>query len=260
MTLSAADRERYARHLVIPGLGEAGQERLAAGSVLVVGAGGLGSPCLYYLAAAGVGRIGIVDSDTVDLSNLQRQILHTTADVGRLKTESAVEKLAALNPGVRFEPHTVRFDAGNALDLVAGYDVVVNAVDNFAARFLANDACVLAGRRLVEAAILRFTGLLMTIDPRRTACYRCVFPEVPDAATVPVPAEVGVFGPVPGVLGAMQAIEAIKLLAGFGAPAYDRLVEFDAADLSFSEVVVRREPECPVCGDRPTITSLEGHQ
>jgi adenylyltransferase/sulfurtransferase len=256
MTLTDDQRQRYSRHLVIPELGEEGQRRLAQASVLVVGTGGLGSPCLYYLAAAGVGRLGLVDCDAVELSNLQRQILHNTDDIGRPKTESAVEKLHTLNPEVVLEPHQTFFGPENALDLVSGHDLVVNAVDNFAARFLVNDACVQAGKRLVEGAILAFIGRVMTIDPRRSACYRCVFPEVPGADDVLSPAQAGVFGPVPGVIGAIQAAEAIKIVTGAGLPLYDRLLEVDARDMTFHELHLAREPTCPVCGDHPTIIPL----
>ena len=256
MSLTAEERQRYARHLVIPDLGEEGQEKLAASSVLVVGAGGLGSPVCYYLAAAGVGRLGLVDADVVELSNLQRQVLHSTADLGRPKVESAAEKLTALNPGVRVEPHRVRFTAATAEDLVSSYDVVVDGVDNFPARYLLNDACVLLRKTLVEGAILQFIGLAMTIRGGETACYRCVFPEMPAPGLSPSPAEAGVFGPVPGTIGSIQAAEAVKVITGVGEPLYDRMLQYDAAALSFQEVSVAREPGCPVCGDAPTITRL----
>lgn len=256
MSLSDADRQRYARHLVIPELGEEGQEKLAAGSVLVVGTGGLGSPALLYLAAAGVGRLGILDDDVVELSNLQRQVLHSTDDVGRRKVDSAFDKLRALNPGVTLVRHDTRFTAGTAEELLSGYDVVVTAVDNFPSRFLLNDACVLLRKTLVEGAILRFTGLAMTIRGGASACYRCVFPEMPAADSVPSPAEAGVFGPVAGTIGCIQACEAIKVIAGVGKPLYDRLLQFDAAEMSFEEIMLSREPACPVCGASPSITTL----
>lgn len=256
MSLSNDDRARYARHLVIPEFGEAGQERLAASSVLVVGTGGLGSPVLLYLAAAGVGRLGIVDDDVVELSNLQRQVLHATPDVGRRKVESAAEKLRALNPGVDLVRHDVRFSRETAEELLSGYDVIVTAVDNFPSRFLLNDACVLLRKTLVEGAILRFTGLAMTIKGGETACYRCVFPEMPAAASVPSPAEAGVFGPVAGTIGCLQACEVVKVLTGIGEPLYDRLLQFDAAEMSFQDVMLSREPACPVCGATPTITAM----
>jgi adenylyltransferase/sulfurtransferase len=256
VSLSGEERKRYARHLAIPELGEEGQEKLAVGSVLVVGTGGLGSPALLYLAAAGVGRLGIVDDDVVELSNLQRQVLHSTADLGRRKVDSAFEKLRALNPGVTLERHDARFTAETAEELLDGYDVAVTAVDNFPSRYLLNDACVLLRKTLVEGAILRFTGLTMTIRGGETACYRCVFPEMPVGVGIPSPADAGVFGPVAGTIGCLQACEAIKVLSGVGEPLYDRLLQFDAAGMSFQEVVLSREPLCPVCGSAPTITSL----
>ena len=256
MTLSAEDRERYARHLVIPELGEEGQEKLAAAAVLVVGTGGLGSPVLSYLAAAGVGRLGLVDFDVVELSNLQRQLLHSTADLGRRKVESAAEKLHALNPSVQLDLYDERFTAATAEGLLEGYDVVVTAVDDFPSRFLLNDACVLFRKTLIEGAILQFVGLMMTIRGGETACYRCLFPEVPAKGVVVQPAIAGVFGPVAGVMGCLQACEVIKVVTGFGQPLYDRLLQFDAAAMVFHEVAIGREPACPVCGGTPSITSL----
>lgn len=246
--LSEAARQRYARHLVIPELGEAAQRSLAAAAVLVAGAGGLGSPAALYLAAAGVGRLGILDSDVVELSNLQRQVLHHTPDLGAAKTDSAAAKLRALNPDVAVQTHRVHIDDGNAGEVVREYDVVVGAVDNFPARYALNDACVAAGTVLVEGAILRFVGLAMTIRGGHSACYRCVFPEAPPEGVSPSPAQAGVFGPVPGVIGAVQAAEAIKVLTGVGRPLYDRLLEFDALDMAFQDVAVRRDPGCPACG------------
>jgi molybdopterin-synthase adenylyltransferase len=256
MSLRDDQLQRYQRHLVIPDLGESGQERLASASVLVVGAGGLGSPALYYLAAAGVGRLGVVDGDEVELSNLQRQILHTTADLGRLKVVSAAEKLRALNPDVEVVEHPVRLTGTNAGRLLEGYDVIVDAVDNHAGRYLLNDACVLLGKTLVEGAILRYSGLVMTIAGGETACYRCIFPEMPDDGAVPGTSEAGVFGPVPGVIGAIQAAEAIKVITVSGVPLYDRLLEYDAHEQRFHEVKVAREAACPVCGVDPLITQV----
>lgn len=256
MTLRDDQRQRYQRHLIIPDLGEAGQERLAQASVLVVGAGGLGSPALYYLAAAGVGRLGVVDGDKVELSNLQRQTLHTTADLGRPKVVSAAEKLRALNPDVEVVEYPLRLTADNAEDLLKGYDVIVDAVDNHSGRYLLNDASVLLGKTLVEGAILRYSGLAMTIAGGETACYRCVFPEMPDDGAVPGTAEAGVFGPVPGVIGAIQAAEAIKVITVSGVPLYDRLLEYDAHEQRFHEVTVARESACPVCGTDPQITAI----
>ncbi len=246
--LTEAQRLRYSRHLAIPELGEEGQAKLAAASVLVVGLGGLGSPAALYLAAAGIGRLGLLDADVVEPSNLQRQVLHFTGDVGRPKTESAAEKLAALNPEVELVPHRLRFGAETAAEVVRGYDVVVTAVDNFAARLVLNEVCVRGRRTLVEAAILRFTGLAMTISGGETACYRCVFPEMPSDDAGPSPAQAGVFGPRAGLMGCVQACEAVKVVTGVGRPLYGRLLQVDAADLTFHEVAVERDPQCPVCG------------
>lgn len=256
MSLRDDERRRYQRHLAIPDLGESGQERLALASVLVVGAGGLGSPALYYLAAAGVGRLGVVDGDEVELSNLQRQTLHSTADLGRLKVVSAAEKLRALNPDVEVVEHPVRLTVDNVGGLFEGYDVIVDAVDNYASRYLLNDACVLLGKTLVEGAILRYSGLAMTIAGGETTCYRCIFPEMPDDGAVPGTSEAGVFGPVPGVIGAIQAAEAIKVITVSGVPLYDRLLEYDAHEQRFHEVTVAREASCPVCGTHPLITAI----
>lgn len=248
---------RYARHLVIPEIGPRGQRELGRSSVLVVGAGGLGSPCLMYLAAAGVGRLGVVDCDTVEVSNLQRQIIHATPDIGTPKTVSAATRLRALNPGIEVVEHPVRLGPDNAADLLSGYDVVVTAVDNLPSRFLLNDACVLFRTTLVEAAILRFVGLATTIRGGETACYRCLFAEVPAEEALPTPAEAGVFGPVAGLLGCVQAAETVKVLIGAGRPLYDRLLQVDALEMTFEEVAVQRDPDCPVCGRRPRITCLE---
>lgn len=253
MNLSAQERSRYLRQLVIPEVGEGGQERLRRASVLVVGAGGLGSPCLYYLAAAGVGRLGIVDYDVVDISNLQRQILYSTADVGQPKTSSAAARLRALDPSVDVVEHRVVLGPDNVLDLVRSYDVVVTAVDDLRTRFLLNDACVLTGSTLVEAAILRFVGLAMTIRGGQTACYRCVFPRLPDEGDAVSPADGGVFGPVAGAMGCIQAAEVMKVIIGTGRPLFDRLLQFDALTMSFDEVEVHRDPSCPVCGAHPSI-------
>jgi molybdopterin/thiamine biosynthesis adenylyltransferase len=255
MLISGAQRVRYDCQLALGELGEAGQQKLRDAAVVVVGAGGLGAPALYYLAAAGVGRIGIVDDDVVELSNLQRQVLFDTADLGRAKAEAAAERLRALNPEIAVEPHRLRLRAATA-DVLDGYDVVLTAVDNFPARFLINDACVLGGKTLCDGAVLRLTGLAMTVKGGHTACYRCLFPEAPPAAAVVSCSEGGVLGPVPGVIGAIQALEAIKVITGIGRPLYDRLLQFDGADLSFTEVKVPRAASCPVCGAQPTITHL----
>jgi molybdopterin/thiamine biosynthesis adenylyltransferase len=254
--LTQEECARYARHLAIPELGVEGQEKLAAAAVLVVGAGGLGSPCLYYLAAAGVGRLGVLDDDVVELSNLQRQILHSSADLGRPKASSAAQKLRALNPCIEVVEHRERFGPMNAVDLVRDYDVIVTAVDNLPSRFLLNDVCVQQGKALVEAAILRFVGLAMTIRGGQTACYRCLFPRLPATDAAPAPAQAGVFGPLAGVMGCIQANEVVKVISGIGRPLYGRLLQFDALEMTFDEVAVERDPACPVCGERPELADL----
>jgi len=254
--ITGHERQRYDCQLVLKEVGERGQDALRRGSVLVVGAGGLGAPVLYYRAAAGVGRIGIADDDVVELCNLQRQILFTTADLGRPKAEVAAARLAALNPEPAYEVHTSRLMAASAADLIDRYDVVVTAVDNFPTRYLINDACVLGGKTLVDGAVLRMTGLAMTIKGGETACYRCLFPEPPPPASVVSCSEAGVLGPIPGLIGSIQALEVIKVLTGAGRPLYDRLLEYDGAAMTFTEVEVSRAPACPVCGDEPTVTKL----
>jgi molybdopterin/thiamine biosynthesis adenylyltransferase len=250
------ERQRYDCQLVLKEVGESGQDKLRRGSVLVVGAGGLGAPILLYLVSAGVGRVGIVDDDVVELSNLQRQVLFTTADIGRPKAEVAAERLAALNPEVALEPSTERLVAANAFSVLDRYDVVVTAVDNFPTRYLLNDACVLHRKTLVDGAVLRLIGLAMTIKGGESACYRCLFPDPPPPAGVISCSEAGVLGPIPGTIGAIQALEAIKVFTGAGRPLYDRLLQFDGAALTFNEVQVSRVPTCPVCGDAPTVTEL----
>lgn len=239
---------RYSRQLVLPEVGGAGQERLRRAAVLVVGAGGLGSPAALYLAAAGVGRLGLADGDLVDLSNLQRQILHFTADVGRPKAESGREKLILLNPAVSVRAYRERLDARRARDVVAGYDVVVSAVDNIESRYVLNDACVAAGIPMVEAGILGFRGLLMTVMPGRGPCYRCVFPDPPPPGSVPTCAEAGVIGALAGVMGSLQALEAIKILLGRGSSYVGRLLAVDALAGRFRLVPWRRDPHCAACG------------
>ncbi len=247
---------RYDCQLVLKDVGERGQDKLRNASVLVVGAGGLGAPALYYLVAAGVGRVGIVDDDVVELSNLQRQILFTTADIGRSKAEVAAERLAALNPEVRLEPHAVRLRRPTRSSWSRDYDVIVTAVDNFAARYLINDACVFERKTFVDGAVLRMVGLAMTVKGGETACYRCLFPEPPPPAAVVSCSEAGVLGPIPGTIGALQALEVIKVLTGAGRAAVRPALQFDGAAMSFTEVEVQRAPTCPVCGEQPTITEL----
>jgi molybdopterin/thiamine biosynthesis adenylyltransferase len=245
-----ARRDRYARQLIIPEVGAAGQEKLARSRVLVIGAGGLGSPVLYYLAGAGVGRIDVVDSDTVAVSNLHRQILFTTPDVGRAKVEVATERLRALNPDVTVVAHPVRVDERTVDALVADHDVVIDCPDNLATRYLVNDACCRALTPLVEAAVLAFSGMVMTIAPGKTPCYRCLYPVAPKEGTVPTGAEAGIMGMLPGIIGSLQALEAVKLLVGAGSPPGGRVLFFDGLAGGFDEVAVDRNPDCPACGSR----------
>ncbi len=247
---------RYARHLVLPEVGEAGQRRLRAARVLLVGAGGLGSPAALYLAAAGVGTLGIVEYDHVDVTNLQRQVLHGTSSVGRSKLESAAERLHDVNPHVVIERHPVRLTSENALEIVARYDLVVDGSDNFPTRYLVNDACVLLGRPDIYGAVLRWEGQVAVFGAPDGPCYRCLFREPPPPGLVPDCAEGGVLGVLPGVIGSLQALEAIKWILGRGEPLAGRLVIFDALELTFREVRLSRDPACPVCGDRPTQTGL----
>jgi len=247
---------RYSRHLIMPEVGMAGQRRLKAASVLVVGAGGLGSPVSLYLAAAGVGRIGLVDFDAVDATNLQRQILHGTKDIGRSKLDSARERLEDVNPHVQVIPHEVRLTRDNALEVIAPYDIVVDGTDNFPTRYLTNDACVLLGKPNVYGSIFRFEGQVSVFDATRGPCYRCLFREPPPPGLVPSCAEGGVLGVLPGIIGSLQALEAIKLILGTGEPLVGRLLLFDALTLQWRTLTIRKNPACPVCGDDPTITEL----
>lgn len=258
--LSGDEIRRYGRHLTLPEVGIEGQRRLKAARVLVVGAGGLGSPLALYLAAAGVGTLGLVDFDTVDVSNLQRQILYGASDVGRPKLDVARERLREINPHVEVVPHRVRLEAGNALDVLSGYDLVVDGSDNFPTRYLVNDACVLLGKPNVYGSIFRFEGQVAVFWGAEGPCYRCLFSEPPPPGLVPSCAEAGVLGILPGVIGALQANEAVKLLlapvAGGVDPAVGRLVTFDALRLRFRELRLKKDPECPVCSERPTQTEL----
>ena len=247
---------RYARHLVLPEVGMDGQKRLKAARVLLVGAGGLGSPVALYLAAAGVGTLGIVDDDVVDASNLQRQILHGTSDVGRSKLDSAAARLREVNPHVTVEPHPIRLTSANALDLVARYDLVIDGTDNFPTRYLVNDACVLAGKPDLYGAVLRWEGQVSVFGAKGGPCYRCLFREPPPVGLVPNCAEGGVLGVLPGIVGSLQAVEAIKWILGVGEPLAGRLLIFDALDLRFRELRIARDPGCPVCGDHPTQKGL----
>ncbi len=255
MSLSPAELARYSRHLALREIGSTGQERLKAARVLVIGAGGLGSPSALYLAASGVGVLGLIDNDRVDVSNLQRQVLYDVDSVGELKVERAQQRLQALNPEIRVIAHAIELRAQNVLDIVREYDVVLDGTDRFNTRYLSNDACVLARKPLVSAAIHRFEGQAMTYAPGRGPCYRCLFPEPPADGLVPNCAEAGVLGVLPGVLGAVQATEAIKLIVGAGEPLFGRLLTYDALSMRFDEFRFQRRRDCAVCGDRPTITA-----
>lgn len=258
--LTREELARYARHLVLPEVGIEGQRRLERSSVLLVGAGGLGSPAALYLAAAGVGRIGIVDFDVVDESNLQRQVLHDTAWVGRPKIESAKARLAALNPHVRVETHSTALTRDNALEVLAAYDVVVDGTDNFETRYLTNDACFFLKKPDVYGSVFRFEGQASVFWPERGGpCYRCLYPQPPPPGLVPSCAEGGVLGVLPGVVGGLQATEALKVLLGVGEPLVGRLLLYDALAMRFDEVALRRDPECPLCSAKATIRELQDY-
>ena len=255
VTFSDDEKARYARHLIMPEVTLEGQRRLKASRVLCIGAGGLGSPVALYLASAGVGALGLVDADRVDLSNLQRQILHGTADVGRPKLQSGRDRLFSTNPNVRIELHECRFEGANAVEMVSSYDLVIDGSDNFPTRYLSNDVCAFARKPNIYGSVFRFEGQVTVFAPHLGGpCYRCMFPQPPEAGTMPNCAEAGVLGVLPGIIGMMQAIEAIKLILGKGEPLIGRLLHFDALASKFREFRLRRDPECPVCGDKPTIT------
>jgi MoaD family protein len=247
--------QRYSRHLILPEIGGRGQRKLLNAKVLCIGAGGLGSPAAIYLAAAGVGTLGIVDFDKVDLTNLHRQILHGHKDIGRHKLDSARDRLADVNPDVKVVPHPTALTSENALEIIGQYDIVVNGSDNFPTRYLVNDACVLLKKPLVDGSIFKFDGQATVFMPGH-GCYRCLFPTPPPPGAVPSCAEGGVLGVLPGIIGCIQAVETIKLILGIGEPLVGRLLLFDALAMEFREVKLRRDPECPVCGDNPTITEL----
>jgi molybdopterin/thiamine biosynthesis adenylyltransferase/rhodanese-related sulfurtransferase/molybdopterin converting factor small subunit len=248
--------QRYSRHLIMPEVAMEGQQKLRHARVLVVGAGGLGSPVLSYLAAAGVGTLGIVDFDTVDLTNLQRQIIYSTADVGRPKVESAVTRIRAMNPDVQVNVYETRLTSGNALSIIENYDVVVDGTDNYPTRYLVNDACVMLGIPNVYGSIFRFDGQASVFCQEEGPCYRCVYPEPPPPGLVPSCAEGGVLGVLPGIIGTIQAMECIKLLLGKGTSLSGRLLVLDAMKMHFRELKLRKDPACPVCGEHPTITQL----
>jgi adenylyltransferase/sulfurtransferase len=254
--LMAGEVRRYSRHMILPEVGVDGQRRLKQSRVLCVGAGGLGSPAAMYLAAAGVGTLGLVDFDVVDLSNLQRQLLHGTSDVGRPKLDSAADRLREVNPHVRIEPHHTALTSANALDLLREYDVILDGTDNFPTRYLVNDACVLLRKPNAFGSIFRFEGQASVFGVEGGPCYRCLYPEPPPPGLVPSCAEAGVLGVLPGIIGTIQATETIKLLLGIGQPLIGRFLVFEALRMRFRELTLRRDPECPVCGDHPTVTAL----
>ena len=254
--MSAEQKERYSRHIKVPEVGEAGQVRLLESKVLLVGAGGLGCPAGLYLAAAGVGTLGIADFDVVDLSNLQRQVLHTNDSVGEKKTASAEKRIRALNPDVKVVRHDERLEAANVMDVIAPYDLIIDGCDNFSTKYLINDAAVLAGKTSVYGSILRFEGQMSVFVPRQGPCYRCLFPEATPAEMAPSCDEAGVLGVLPGVVGLIQATEAVKILLGKGEPLRGRLLTYDALAMTFREYKVRRDPRCAVCGDNPTIREV----
>lgn len=256
MNLTEQQIERYSRHIILPDVGGQGQIKLLSARVLLVGVGGLGSPAAIYLAAAGIGTLGLVDGDIVDLTNLQRQIAHTTADVGRAKVESAAEKCRELNPDVTLCLHTEHLCASNALEILRGYDFVIDATDNFAAKFLVADACYFAGKPYSHAGILRYDGQTMTVIPGQTGCYRCLFEAPPPPGAVPSCSQAGVLGVLAGTIGIIQATEALKYILGIGDLLTNRLLVFNALQMRFREVAFKRNPACPLCGGTPTITAL----
>jgi len=256
LTLSKDEIQRYSRHLIVPEVGMEGQLKLKGARVLLVGTGGLGAPLGLYLAAAGIGRIGLVDFDVVDFSNLQRQVIHFTKDVGRNKIDSAAEKMTALNPNVEIVKHEVALSSENAMEILKDYDLVVDGTDNFPTRYLVNDACVLLGKPNVYGSIFRFEGQATVFAYEGGPCYRCLYPEPPPPGLVPSCAEGGVLGILPGTIGLIQATETVKLILGIGEPLVGRLLLFDALGMRFRELKLRKNPECPICGDHRTITKL----
>ncbi len=258
--LTTDDLARYSRHLILPEVGVEGQQRLKAAKVLCVGTGGLGSPLALYLAAAGIGTLGLVDFDVVDASNLQRQIIHSTKDIGRKKLDSAAEKLTALNPALNVVKHETMLTSANALEIIKDYDVVADGTDNFPTRYLVNDACVILGKPNAYGSIFRFEGQASVFATEDGPCYRCLYPEPPPPGLVPSCAEGGVLGILPGLVGVIQATEVIKLILGKGSPLIGRLLLVDALNMKFRELKLRKNPECPVCGANPTITELIDYQ
>ena len=262
MEISDAQLHRYARHIILDEVGEEGQAKLLAARVLVVGAGGLGAPLLLYLAAAGIGTLAVIDDDEVELSNLQRQIIHTTDRLGTPKVESAAAAVAAINPEIKFVTIQERLTAKNAASLIAAYDIIADGTDNFATRYLLNDACYFAGKTLVSAALLRFEGQISTFKAHQSGnnpCYRCIFRTPPAAGTVPRCDKAGIFGAVAGAVGSLQAVEILKEVLGLGASLSGQLLLYDALGTNVRKIRVPRDPECPLCGDNPTITDLSCH-
>lgn len=257
MSLTEEQIERYSRNIILSEVGGVGQERLLAGKVLMVGAGGLGSPAGLYMAAMGVGTIGVIDYDRVDVSNLQRQVLHTTADIGRLKVESAKETMQAINPDVKIITHEDRLVAANALDYIKDYDFILDCTDGFEPKFLIADACHLGKKPYSHAGVLRFDGQMMTVIPGETACYRCIFNGPPPAGAVPSCSQAGVLGVLPGILGVLQATEAAKFLLGKGDLLTNRLLVFNGMEMKFRNVDLKKNPDCPLCGEHPTIMELK---
>ncbi|MGA3010639.1 MAG: molybdopterin-synthase adenylyltransferase MoeB [Terracidiphilus sp.] len=258
--LTTDDLSRYSRHLILPEVGMEGQQKLKAARVLCVGTGGLGSPLAFYLTAAGVGTLGLVDFDVVDASNLQRQIIHSTKDIGRKKLDSAEEKLKALNPAINIVKHETMLTSANAMEILKDYDIVADGTDNFPTRYLVNDACVLLGKPNVYGSIFRFEGQASVFATETGPCYRCLYPEPPPPGLVPSCAEGGVLGILPGLVGVIQATEVIKLILGKGESLIGRLLLVDALSMRFRELKLRKNPECPVCGENPTVTELIDYQ
>lgn len=251
---------RYSRQLILKEIGVDGQEKLQKAKVLVIGAGGLGTPALYYLAAAGIGKIGTADFDTVGISNLQRQIIYSTEDLQRKKVDVVKEKLEKLNPDVSVEKYPYRIDINNIEEIVDGYDVVLNAVDNFTARYLISDCCYLRGKPLIEGAVLGFTGILTTIIPGKTPCYRCLYPKPPKEGVVPTCSDIGILGMTTGTIGSLQALEAVKVILGIGEILSGRVLVFDGLDMSFREIKLDKSLNCSLCGENPSITELTQYE
>ena len=257
MALTETQIERYSRHIILKEVGGKGQQKLLDAKVLIIGAGGLGAPIALYLAAAGIGTIGIADADDVDLSNLQRQVIHFTPDIGKPKVVSAKEKIEAINPDVKVRTYHEWISAANIMEIIKEYDFVVDGTDNFAAKFLINDACVLAGKPYSHGGILQFVGQTITVLPGQSTCYRCIFPAPPPKDAIPTCSQAGVIGVLPGVIGSIQATETIKFILGKGELLAGRILMYDALDMKFRDVEIKRNPKCPVCGENPTITEAK---